>query len=148
MADISTHDEKKWQTTHNTVNIKKNGNYNFLVILGKINRVCFINLSLLILLIISQVTYNTLLKARSKYGSLHEVQQCLAIYQDMRKAGYVSFAHTHTCIHNATVYCRCYFIMLTWVCLILFNIIPLLLGLIWCCRLLLLVIISPREYCW
>ena len=23
MADISTHDEKKWQTTHNTVNIKK-----------------------------------------------------------------------------------------------------------------------------
>ncbi|RDX88522.1 Pentatricopeptide repeat-containing protein, chloroplastic, partial [Mucuna pruriens] len=34
------------------------------------------------------VTYNTLLKARSKYGSLHEVQQCLAIYQDMRKAGY------------------------------------------------------------
>lgn len=93
MADISTHDEKKWQTTHNTVNIKKNGNYNFLVILGKINRVCFINLSLLILLIISQVTYNTLLKARSKYGSLHEVQQCLAIYQDMRKAGYVSFTY-------------------------------------------------------
>ncbi|XP_025983671.2 LOW QUALITY PROTEIN: pentatricopeptide repeat-containing protein At5g02830, chloroplastic [Glycine max] len=36
----------------------------------------------------SWVTYNTLLKARSKYGSLHEVQQCLAIYQDMRKAGY------------------------------------------------------------
>ncbi|XP_027352640.1 pentatricopeptide repeat-containing protein At5g02830, chloroplastic isoform X2 [Abrus precatorius] len=34
------------------------------------------------------VTYNTLLKARSKYGSLLEVQQCLAIYQDMRKAGY------------------------------------------------------------
>ncbi|XP_047162789.1 pentatricopeptide repeat-containing protein At5g02830, chloroplastic isoform X1 [Vigna umbellata] len=34
------------------------------------------------------ITYNTLLKARSKYGSLHEVQQCLAIYQDMRKAGY------------------------------------------------------------
>ncbi|KAI4349215.1 hypothetical protein L6164_009835 [Bauhinia variegata] len=36
------------------------------------------------------VTYNTLLRARSKYGSLHEVQQCLAIYQDMRKAGYKS----------------------------------------------------------
>ncbi|CAH2074407.1 unnamed protein product [Thlaspi arvense] len=36
----------------------------------------------------SQVTYNTLLKARSKYGSLLEVRQCLAIYQDMRKAGY------------------------------------------------------------
>ncbi|KHN02376.1 Pentatricopeptide repeat-containing protein, chloroplastic [Glycine soja] len=35
-----------------------------------------------------KVTYNTLLKARSKYGFLHEVQQCLAIYQDMRKAGY------------------------------------------------------------
>ncbi|XP_073222093.1 pentatricopeptide repeat-containing protein At5g02830, chloroplastic isoform X3 [Cicer arietinum] len=34
------------------------------------------------------VTYNTLLRARSKYGSLREVQQCLAIYQDMRKAGY------------------------------------------------------------
>ncbi|XP_057438370.1 pentatricopeptide repeat-containing protein At5g02830, chloroplastic isoform X2 [Lotus japonicus] len=34
------------------------------------------------------VTYNTLLKARSKYGSVLEVQQCLAIYQDMQKAGY------------------------------------------------------------
>ncbi|KAI4300218.1 hypothetical protein L6164_033617 [Bauhinia variegata] len=34
------------------------------------------------------VTYNTLLRARSKYGSVHEVRQCLAIYQDMRKAGY------------------------------------------------------------
>ncbi|KAE8661061.1 Pentatricopeptide repeat-containing protein [Hibiscus syriacus] len=36
------------------------------------------------------VTYNTLLRARSKYGSLHEVQQCLAVYQEMRKAGYES----------------------------------------------------------
>lgn len=36
------------------------------------------------------VTYNTLLRARSKYGSLREVQQGLAIYQDMRKAGYKS----------------------------------------------------------
>ncbi|OMO73470.1 hypothetical protein COLO4_27102 [Corchorus olitorius] len=36
------------------------------------------------------VTYNTLLRARSRYGSLHEVQQCLAVYQDMRKAGYKS----------------------------------------------------------
>ncbi|KAK9756079.1 hypothetical protein RND81_01G071800 [Saponaria officinalis] len=36
------------------------------------------------------VTYNTLLRARSKYGSLQEIQQCLAIYQDMRKAGYKS----------------------------------------------------------
>ncbi|XP_021730664.1 pentatricopeptide repeat-containing protein At5g02830, chloroplastic-like isoform X2 [Chenopodium quinoa] len=36
------------------------------------------------------VTYNTLLRARTKYGSLQEVQQCLAIYQDMRKAGYKS----------------------------------------------------------
>lgn len=36
-----------------------------------------------------QVTYNTLLRARSRYGSLQEVRQCLAIYQDMRKAGYV-----------------------------------------------------------
>lgn len=36
-----------------------------------------------------QVTYNTLLRARRRYGSLHEVQQCLSIYQDMRKAGYV-----------------------------------------------------------
>lgn len=36
-----------------------------------------------------QVTYNTLIRARSRYGSLHEVQQCLGIYQDMRKAGYV-----------------------------------------------------------
>ncbi|KAM5559920.1 pentatricopeptide repeat-containing protein [Rosa sericea] len=34
------------------------------------------------------VTYNTLLRARSRYGSVSEVQQCLAIYQDMRKAGY------------------------------------------------------------
>ncbi|PQQ09950.1 pentatricopeptide repeat-containing protein [Prunus yedoensis var. nudiflora] len=33
------------------------------------------------------VTYNTLLRARSRYGSVSEVQQCLAIYQDMRKAG-------------------------------------------------------------
>ncbi|KAG2690319.1 hypothetical protein I3843_09G177600 [Carya illinoinensis] len=36
------------------------------------------------------VTYNTLLRARTRYGSLHEVQQCLSIYQDMRKAGYKS----------------------------------------------------------
>lgn len=36
----------------------------------------------------NMVTYNTLLRARSRYGSLQEVQQCLAIYQDMRKAGY------------------------------------------------------------
>ncbi|XP_043710490.1 pentatricopeptide repeat-containing protein At5g02830, chloroplastic [Telopea speciosissima] len=36
------------------------------------------------------VTYNTLLRARSRYGSVQEVQQCLAIYQDMRKAGYNS----------------------------------------------------------
>ncbi|KAL1105547.1 hypothetical protein V6Z11_D04G140400 [Gossypium hirsutum] len=36
------------------------------------------------------VTYNKLLRARSKYGSLHEVQQCLAVYQEMRKAGYKS----------------------------------------------------------
>ncbi|KAK1563614.1 hypothetical protein Q3G72_030059 [Acer saccharum] len=34
------------------------------------------------------VTYNTLLRARIRYGSLREVQQCLAVYQDMRKAGY------------------------------------------------------------
>ncbi|KAI4319523.1 hypothetical protein MLD38_033110 [Melastoma candidum] len=34
------------------------------------------------------VTYNTLLQARSRYGSLNEVQQCLAVYQEMRKAGY------------------------------------------------------------
>ncbi|XP_040378592.1 pentatricopeptide repeat-containing protein At5g02830, chloroplastic isoform X2 [Oryza brachyantha] len=34
------------------------------------------------------VTYRTLLTARNKYGSLQEVQQCLAIYQEMRKAGY------------------------------------------------------------
>ncbi|URE21564.1 PPR repeat [Musa troglodytarum] len=37
-----------------------------------------------------KVTYNTLLRARNKYGSLHEVQQCLGIYQEMRKAGYRS----------------------------------------------------------
>lgn len=36
------------------------------------------------------VTYSTLLRARTRYGSLEEVQQCLAIYQDMRKAGYNS----------------------------------------------------------
>ncbi|ONK62400.1 uncharacterized protein A4U43_C07F3480 [Asparagus officinalis] len=34
------------------------------------------------------VTYNTLLRARRRYGSLLEVQQCLSIYQEMRKAGY------------------------------------------------------------
>ncbi|KDP29059.1 hypothetical protein JCGZ_16448 [Jatropha curcas] len=36
------------------------------------------------------VTYDTLLRARTRYGSLKEVQQCLAIYQDMRRAGYRS----------------------------------------------------------
>ncbi|CAM8961795.1 unnamed protein product [Rhodiola kirilowii] len=36
------------------------------------------------------VTYNTLLRARSRYGFVHEVQQCLAIYLDMRRAGYKS----------------------------------------------------------
>ncbi|KAJ1297652.1 hypothetical protein BS78_01G393300 [Paspalum vaginatum] len=34
------------------------------------------------------VTYKTLLAARNNYGSLQEVQQCLAIYQEMRKSGY------------------------------------------------------------
>lgn len=34
------------------------------------------------------VTYKTLLAARINYGSLQEVQQCLAIYQEMRKAGF------------------------------------------------------------
>ncbi|KAL0409865.1 UNVERIFIED_CONTAM: Pentatricopeptide repeat-containing protein, chloroplastic [Sesamum latifolium] len=34
------------------------------------------------------VTYNTILRARSRYGSLQEVQQSLAVYQHMRKAGY------------------------------------------------------------
>ncbi|CAA0836461.1 Pentatricopeptide repeat-containing protein -chloroplastic [Striga hermonthica] len=34
------------------------------------------------------VTYNTLLRARSEYGSLPEVQQCLAIYQQMRRVGF------------------------------------------------------------
>lgn len=38
----------------------------------------------------NMVTYRTLLRARSRYGSLHEVQQCLEVYQDMRKAGYKS----------------------------------------------------------
>ncbi|KZV51570.1 pentatricopeptide repeat-containing protein chloroplastic-like [Dorcoceras hygrometricum] len=38
----------------------------------------------------NMVTYNTILRARSRYGSLQEVQQCLTIYQDMRKAGYKS----------------------------------------------------------
>ncbi|XP_065857562.1 pentatricopeptide repeat-containing protein At5g02830, chloroplastic isoform X2 [Euphorbia lathyris] len=36
------------------------------------------------------VTYDTLLRARVRYGSLEEVQQCLAIYTDMRRAGYKS----------------------------------------------------------
>ncbi|XP_075638048.1 pentatricopeptide repeat-containing protein At5g02830, chloroplastic isoform X1 [Castanea sativa] len=36
----------------------------------------------------NMVTYNTLLRARSRYGSLDEVQQCLSVYQDMRRAGY------------------------------------------------------------
>ncbi|KAK4772861.1 hypothetical protein SAY87_027880 [Trapa incisa] len=36
------------------------------------------------------VTYNTLLRARSKFASLDEVQRCLAIYGDMRKAGHQS----------------------------------------------------------
>ncbi|KAL3839610.1 hypothetical protein ACJIZ3_024201 [Penstemon smallii] len=34
------------------------------------------------------VTYNTILGARNRYGSLLEVQQCLSVYQHMRKAGY------------------------------------------------------------
>ncbi|CAN0881396.1 Pentatricopeptide repeat-containing protein At5g02830, chloroplastic [Linum grandiflorum] len=38
-------------------------------------------------------TYNTLLRARTQYGSLKEVQQCLAIYQEMRKAGYDANDH-------------------------------------------------------
>ncbi|KAG0503144.1 hypothetical protein HPP92_003216 [Vanilla planifolia] len=36
------------------------------------------------------VTYSTLLRARSQYGSLYDVQQCLAVYQDMKKVGYSS----------------------------------------------------------
>ncbi|XP_071705828.1 pentatricopeptide repeat-containing protein At5g02830, chloroplastic [Rutidosis leptorrhynchoides] len=36
----------------------------------------------------NMVTYNTLLRARTRYGSLVEVQQCLSIYQDMRKSGF------------------------------------------------------------
>lgn len=36
----------------------------------------------------NMVTYNTLLRARTRYGSLEEVQQCLSIYQHMRKAGF------------------------------------------------------------
>nr|GMD65421.1 pentatricopeptide repeat-containing protein At5g02830, chloroplastic [Ipomoea batatas] len=36
----------------------------------------------------NMVTYNTLLRAHGRFGSLEEVQQCLAVYQDMRKAGY------------------------------------------------------------
>ncbi|KAH6825718.1 Tetratricopeptide repeat superfamily protein [Perilla frutescens var. hirtella] len=36
----------------------------------------------------NMVTYNTILRARSIYGSLQGVQQCLAVYQHMRKAGY------------------------------------------------------------
>ncbi|KAI7751369.1 hypothetical protein M8C21_016917 [Ambrosia artemisiifolia] len=36
----------------------------------------------------NMVTYNTLLRARTRYGSLIEVQQCLSIYQDMRKSGF------------------------------------------------------------
>lgn len=35
------------------------------------------------------VTYNTLLRARHTYSNLLEVQQSLAIYEEMRKAGYV-----------------------------------------------------------
>lgn len=42
-----------------------------------------------LLWLLFQVTYKTLLRARSRYGSLQEVQQCLEIYQDMRKAGQV-----------------------------------------------------------
>ncbi|KAJ3699477.1 hypothetical protein LUZ61_003182 [Rhynchospora tenuis] len=34
------------------------------------------------------ITYNTLLRARTKYGSLNEVLQSLEIYQEMRKAGF------------------------------------------------------------
>ncbi|XP_078159438.1 tetratricopeptide repeat (TPR)-like superfamily protein isoform X1 [Carex rostrata] len=36
----------------------------------------------------NRATYNTLLRARTNYGSLYEVQQSLAIYQEMRKAGF------------------------------------------------------------
>lgn len=62
----------------------------------------------MIFLIISQITYNTLLKARSKYGSLHEVQQCLTIYLDMRKAGYVIITHvTQFILCKLCVVCPC-----------------------------------------
>lgn len=47
-----------------------------------------------------QVTYNTLLRALTRYGSLHDVQQCLAMYQDMRKAGYEeSFLASYRCVY-------------------------------------------------
>ncbi|XP_047981303.1 pentatricopeptide repeat-containing protein At5g02830, chloroplastic isoform X2 [Salvia hispanica] len=36
----------------------------------------------------NMVTYNTILRARSVDGSLRGLQHCLAIYQQMRKAGY------------------------------------------------------------
>uniref|UniRef100_A0A452XFI6 PROP1-like PPR domain-containing protein n=1 Tax=Aegilops tauschii subsp. strangulata TaxID=200361 RepID=A0A452XFI6_AEGTS len=39
----------------------------------------------------NMVTYRTLLTARSKYGSLKEIQKCLAIYQEMRQAGYQAY---------------------------------------------------------
>uniref|UniRef100_A0ACD5XNX2 Uncharacterized protein n=1 Tax=Avena sativa TaxID=4498 RepID=A0ACD5XNX2_AVESA len=39
----------------------------------------------------NMVTYRTLLTARCKYGSLQEIQQCLAIYQEMRRAGYQAY---------------------------------------------------------
>lgn len=44
------------------------------------------------------MTYDTILRARSVYGSLQEVQQGLAVYQHMRKAGYaleISFIYYH-----------------------------------------------------
>jgi len=36
----------------------------------------------------NEVTYNTLMRARHTYGNILEVQQSLAIYEEMRKAGY------------------------------------------------------------
>lgn len=47
----------------------------------------FVCVSLTSFHVLFQVTYNALLRARDQYGSLQEVQQCLSVYQDMRKAG-------------------------------------------------------------
>ncbi|KAM1249870.1 hypothetical protein ACFX1T_032557 [Malus domestica] len=48
------------------------------------------------------VTYNTILRARSRYDSVRGVQQCLATYRDVQNAGYTNtYFGCHEQVHFA-----------------------------------------------